>query len=209
MGITLNSALVCDNSTLANFKAWASAISAFLQTAGSGLSQTTDTGQVNWSTIASVPTSGNYVYEMYKNTDALTTFYFKIEYGTGSSSSNPKIRLSIGTGTNGAGALTGFVTTLNPFTMPGSDTAPPSTSTQYNCYFSAAPGRLSILMWRDCTTTTWPLWFGATYTISSGNMPYGVSKTYIGTKNGLGFTQAACGHSGGLSNACAFLAEYD
>lgn len=314
MGITLNSALVCDNSTLTNFKQWASAISAFLQTSGSGLSQTSDTGQVNWSSIASVPTSGNYVYEMYKNTDALTTFYFKIEYGTGSSSSNPRIRISIGTSTNGAGTLSGFVTTLTPFLMPGSDSTPPSTSIQYNCYFSAAPGRLSILMWRDTTSTQWPLWFGferscdssgnynstfvtllccqsnsvhnsnaccgqqsvvfgtgvgilvddtssndsgficlknlnsatalfngnfsispifpdvggfgnphrvglvasysditegATYTIASGNMPYGVSKTYIGTKNGVGFRQAATGNSSGLSNACAFLAEYD
>ena len=308
MGITLNSALVCDNSTLANFKAWASAISAFLQTSGSGLSQTTDTGQVNWGSIASVPTAGNYVYEIYKNTDALTNFYFKIEYGTGSSSGpNARIRVSIGTGTNGAGVLTGFIVPATSEPVNISDFSSPSNVTQYQCYFSGAPGRLSVLMWRDGINNS-PMFFGferscdnsgnynstfitlifggnngstnrwaqqsivfgsgrsteitansgtngnllvlknnqvssdlfagnfaispvfpsvggfgnphriclvasfsdvtegATYVIAAGNMPYGVSKTYIATKNGNAFNIP--GQSNGNANS-AFLSEYD
>src|ERR1700739_4092260 len=175
MGITLNSALVCDNSTLANFKAWASAISAFLQTTGSGLSQTADTGQVNWGSIGSVPTSGNYVYEIYKNTDALSTFYFKIEYGS-QGTSVPGIRITLGTGTNGAGTLTGTITFAAGVPGPnkinfGALTVP-STVTQYQCYFSAAPGRLSVMMWRDAAATqsSAPLWFGfERSTDNSGN----------------------------------------
>lgn len=157
MGITLNPSLICDNSTLANFKAWAgnsTGIASFLQTAGSGLSQTADTGQVNWSSIASVPTVGNYVYEIYKNTDALTNFYFKIEYGTGAASSNtnPRIRISIGTGTNGAGVLTGII--AGPMVVQIQDPSVPSTSITYACWMSAAPGRLSILMWQGNTVNT-------------------------------------------------------
>ena len=76
---TQQSFLVCDSSTLANFKSWAQTISAFFTTAT--WTQSADTGQVNWSTIASVPGSGAFVYEIWEPNDGLTTFYVKVEYG--------------------------------------------------------------------------------------------------------------------------------
>jgi hypothetical protein len=79
--------LVCDSSTLANFKSWAQAISGWFATAG--WSQAADTGQVNWSTIVSVPGSGAYVYEVWQPNDGLTTFYAKIEYGNSTASACP------------------------------------------------------------------------------------------------------------------------
>lgn len=160
-----NSALVRDNSTLANFKSWASTISAFFATAG--WTQSTDTGQVNWSTIAAVPGSGSYVYEIWEPNDGLTNFFLKVEYGTNaaSGSTGPSIRISIGTSTNGAGTLTGFVTGLQ--TIPPVQTTVTSTVTQFQCYFSGVAGRIGVLMWRDDTTNAGPLFFGVERSINS------------------------------------------
>lgn len=136
--------LVCDNSTLANFKSWAQAISTFFGTAG--WLQSSDAGQVNWSTIASVPTSGNFVYEIWKPGDGLTPFYVKMYYGTGSGSpAGPRWRWQTGTGTDGAGNLTGFTTALIELTATNLAGAGITT---YECDFSGDTDRMSILMWR-------------------------------------------------------------
>src|SRR5215472_2350460 len=137
--------LVCDSSTLANFKQWAQAISSFFATAG--WIQTSDTGQVNWSSIASVPGSGAYVFEIWKPGDALTVFYVRIEYGNNGSTNSPSLRLSLGTGTNGAGALTGFATPV--FSTNVSTFTAPSTTTQYECDFAGGPGYIAVMMWRN------------------------------------------------------------
>lgn len=162
---TQNSLLVRDNSTLANFKSWASTISAFFATAG--WVQSSDTGQVVWGSIASVPAANAYVYEIWKPGDALTTFYLKIEYGTGTSSSNtnPRIRVSIGTTTNGAGTLTGFVTTLQ--LNPQTDVTVSSTVTTFNCYFSGDTSRIGVLMWRDDAANAGPVFFGVQRSLNS------------------------------------------
>lgn len=146
---TSNPNLVCDSSTLTNFKAWAQAISTFIGTTA-GWTQSSDTGQVNWSTISSVPGSSSFVYEIWQPNDGLTNFYLKIEYGngasTGSSTNCPGIRLSIGTATNGAGTLTGTV--IGPYYSGYASLTAPSTTTTYPCYMSGDTGRLSFLMWR-------------------------------------------------------------
>lgn len=143
--MTSQQQLVCDNSTLANFKQWASAISAFFTTAG--WTQSADTGQVNWSTIASVPGSGAYVYEVWKPGDALTVFYLKVEYGNVSGTNCPSLRVTLGTLTNGSGTLAGYVTdaikvNVNSFTAP-------SATTQYECDFSGDASRIGVMMWRN------------------------------------------------------------
>jgi hypothetical protein len=137
--------LVCDSSTLANFKQWAQAISAFFATAT--WTQSTDTGQVNWSTIASVPGSAAFVYEVWQPNDGLTTFYVKMEYGNVSGTNCPSLRISIGTSTNGAGTLTGFV--IGPVNVNVDTFTAPSTTTQFECDFSGAAGRIGVMMWRN------------------------------------------------------------
>jgi hypothetical protein len=135
--------LVCDSSTLANFKQWAQAISSFFTTAT--WTQSTDTGQINWSTIASVPGSSAYLYEIWQPNDGLTTFYVKMEYGNQTGANQPNVRISIGTGTNGAGTLTGLV--IGPlYKHLGGVTV---TTLQYECDFSGAAGRIGAIMWRN------------------------------------------------------------
>lgn len=152
---TLHTTAVRDNSTLANFKQWAQIISNFMTTIG--WTQTADSGQVNWSTIATVPGINSFVYEMWKPGDALTSFVLKIEYGTQSTSGRPAMRLSIGAGSDGTGNLTGFIG--GPFTIP---TGVPVTSavTQWDCYLSGDSGRVGIAMWVNDTANTGPVFFG-------------------------------------------------
>lgn len=155
--------LVQDSSTLANFKAWAQPISAFFATAS--WTQSTDTGQVNWSTIASVPGSGAYVYEIWQPNDGLTTFYVKIEYGNVSGTNCPGLKLSIGTTTNGAGTLTGFI--LGPQQVCATSYTPPSTVTTFECNFSGAAGRIGVMMWRNSSTANSQQFFAIERSVNS------------------------------------------
>jgi hypothetical protein len=147
--------LVCDNSTLANFKQWAKAISDFFTTAG--WSQSSDSGQVNWSTIPTVPGANAYVYEIWQPNDGLTNFYLKISYGNVNNTNCPNIQLAIGPSTNGTGTLTGTtLTTVSLFNTIWSGQAPytvPSSSTQYECNLSGAAGRIAVMLWRNTPAT--------------------------------------------------------
>jgi hypothetical protein len=145
---TQQSFLVCDNSTLANFKNWAQTISSFFTTAG--WVQSSDTGQVNWGSIASVPGSGAYVYEIWQPNDGLTTFYLKIEYGNLSGTNSPAIRLTLSSTTNGSGTPTGFV--AGPFSASNAAATPASAVTTYECDFFGNTGMISALMWRSAST---------------------------------------------------------
>lgn len=180
---TSNQALVRDNSTLTNFKQWAKAIDDFFTTAG--WARSSDTGQVNWGTISTVPTSGNYVYAIWQPQDGLTTFYLKVEYGSGSGSGpNPRMRLSLSTATNGAGVLSGFVTNLK--ILPPTDLNVTSSVTQWQCYFSGDTGRMAVMMWRDESSTHSPVLFTVQRSLNASGSPTSgyVTLVLIGATDG-------------------------
>jgi hypothetical protein len=152
--------LVFDSSTLANFKQWAQAISSFMTTAG--WTQTTDTGQVNWSTISTVPAANAFVYEIWQpSSDPLqtgsTAYFLRINYGkTNESPAGPRFQVAIGTGTDGAGNLTGLVTSF----LDGADNGPTGTgSIGYECDFSGDTTRVSIGMFRNVPSSSMPQFF--------------------------------------------------
>jgi hypothetical protein len=186
--------LVCDNSTAANYKAWASALSNFIRSVG--WVNSSDTGQLNgagggnWTSVTTVPGSGAYYYEVFQPGDALTTFYLKVEYGNATGSSNsPNMRLSIGSTTNGAGTLTGWVT----WTVPcGSSITAPSTTTQYECNFSGANNRLSIMMWRTAPNSA-PQMFCVERSLNASGTPVG---TYVSLWAGGGASTVNFGGAG-------------
>lgn len=143
MAVSVLNNTICDTSTLANFKSWAQAISTFLGSSAGWL-QSSDTGQVNWSTISTPPGTGVYVYEMWQPNDGLTNFYMKVEYGN-LGSNTPVMRISVGTGTNGAGGLTGY-------TMGGYATQNTGSSGNTNPYtsrLSGSPGRFVAYLWEN------------------------------------------------------------
>lgn len=143
---TLTSNLVCDNSSLANFKSWAQSISTAFSTFG--WTQTTDTGQVNWSSIASVPSS-TFVYEVWKAADALAStmpIFVKVEYGF--SATSIQFRITVGTGSNGSGTINGITMSSTPWNISGGGNGNQGVST-FPCYFSGTAGEIRVAMWNS------------------------------------------------------------
>lgn len=90
-----------------DFRAWGSQLSAGLSSAG--LTQTADTGQINWTSVTIPGISTPAGYEIWRNADS--TLFLKLEYGTGSTTTRPHLWQTIGTGSDGVGNLTGQLTT--------------------------------------------------------------------------------------------------
>jgi hypothetical protein len=142
--VTRNETHVHDLSTLANFKDWAQSFGAALT--AFGWVQSSDTGQVNWGAIASVPAAGNYVFEIWTPGDGGTPFFIKLSYGN--SGGSPSVLIQGGIGTNGTGLFVGF-STLS-VTLP---VAANNGATLYNCLYSGDSGSFNIMMWRDQGST--------------------------------------------------------
>jgi hypothetical protein len=182
--VTSQQFLVCDNSTSANFKSWAKAVSDFIRSAG--WTNSSDTGQLNgvgggvggsagWAALSTVPGSGAFYYEIFQPGDALHTFYLKLEYGNSSGTNSPTMRLSIGTATNGAGTLTGTFTTavMTSGILAGNQGA---TST-FECDFSGTSSRLSILMWRNSPSNTTAQCFAVQRSLNGSGAEVATSST--------------------------------
>src|SRR4051794_39931473 len=141
---TTTASLTFDNSSDALFRAWASGISNALGTVG--LVKTGDTGQIDFSSVAR-PTANSQAmgYEIWRFNDSLQAtrpVYFKIEYGAGVASvagAPPGIWLTVGTGSNGAGTITGapIIATRRLYTNAASQTYTTGTVT---CYFASNTG---------------------------------------------------------------------
>lgn len=113
-----------DGGTTSNdalFRSWGSMINAALS--GIGLVQASDTGQINWTTVTwpgTVSTAAG--YEIWRFNDSLQStapVFVKVEYGrwTGFTFSVYALWITIGTGTNGAGTITGTSTTRTVYTF--------------------------------------------------------------------------------------------
>ena len=98
-----------DHSSDAGFRVWGSEFHASLVSIG--LTLTSDTGQINWTTVTrpALSTSGGYeVWQFNDTLQSTTPIFIKLEYGTGPTlATYPAIWITIGQGTNGAGTLTG------------------------------------------------------------------------------------------------------
>lgn len=100
-----------------SFRAWGSEFSSMLTAVG--LTQTADTGQINWTTVTYSSTANAIQgYEIWRFNDTLQSTYpifLKFEYGTGNASTHPGVWITIGTGSNGSGAIIGQIQTQTPF----------------------------------------------------------------------------------------------
>lgn len=134
-----------------NFRAWGSALSAGIQ--GCGLSQTADTGQINWTTVTYTATA-NYSsgYEIYQFTDTLQATYpifIKIEYGTGAqtgtTTGEPAIWITVGEGSNGSGTLTGTLSNRTQIVGAGTANQIESNTLPYPTYICFNGSYLGIV----------------------------------------------------------------
>lgn len=97
----------------AGFREWGLELSTKL--AAAGLVQTTDTGQINWTTVAKPVSNTIAGYEVWRMNDAMQAtapVFFKIEYGGAASANAPRLQITVGTATNGAGTLSGTALTI-------------------------------------------------------------------------------------------------
>lgn len=111
---TASTNTVVGQDTNAHFQAWIAEIVTMLFTT-LGVTQTADTGQINTSTVTipgTTQTSAGYVIGRFNDTAQSTSpIFFKLEFGTGSTVAVPAMWITIGTGSNGSGTLTGTVGT--------------------------------------------------------------------------------------------------
>jgi len=148
-----STSLVFDSGTDANFRAWGSGIAGLLTTGGFW-TKAGDSGQVNWTTVTSPAANGLGGWEMYVSNDALSTsfpVYMKVMYyNNGSSTKAPRLDIQFGTGTNGAGTLTGNVSGVISDTT---GTLAGTGATTYPWYASGGPGYFAILGWLSGSTS--------------------------------------------------------
>jgi len=142
---------VAQSNAIGYYKGWCKPISEFL--AACGLVKTADTGQVNgytWATLPAPPaTNNNNFYEIWRFDDPLQAtlpVFIKLWYGN---SSNPLagsycFSVAIGTGSDGAGNLTGTV-----WTTPGMGCQSGVNTTLYASCLSGGPNRIVFGLFRD------------------------------------------------------------
>lgn len=122
---------VVDQSSDAAFRVWGLELSG--KFGAVGMVNTTDTGQINWATVTRAGTNAAAGYEIWKLSGG--ALYFKIEYGSGNANTVPSFWLTVGTGSNGSGTLTGQLSTR---TQCGTyNSALTSTVTNYQSYLCA------------------------------------------------------------------------
>lgn len=157
---TLVWSTVLDHTSNAGFQAWATELITKLLAVNAGqLTQTADTGQLANPVVAARPGTNTAAgYWIFKWTDGSSTdLYFKIEPGTGASAAVPAIWITVGTGSNGSGTLTGAVTTRQ-ITTGGAVT---STVTNLTSYLCVATGSFALI-WKSAASTAKSAGFFAT-----------------------------------------------
>ncbi|RJP44508.1 hypothetical protein C4587_01855 [Candidatus Parcubacteria bacterium] len=127
----------------ADFRAWGALYSTALATVG--LIQTADTGQIDWVTVLRPAINTAAGYEIYEFADALQAsapVFIKFEFGSGTSQLRAMVWITVGTGSDGAGNITGVY--INRRTCNSSDNSPGGTPPAFFChtdgFFGAAWG---------------------------------------------------------------------
>jgi hypothetical protein len=143
---TASTNTVIDHTSDAGFRTWGNELMTMLITT-LGLTQTADTGQLAFPMTATTrpgtnTAAGYYILRFNDTLQATTPIYIKIELGTAASAAVPNIWLTVGTGSNGSGTISGASTRV----ACGYSSGPLSTVTNYTsraCY-NATQGTLWI-----------------------------------------------------------------
>lgn len=179
------------NSSAANFRAWGSWISGFFATAGwVNVFSAFATG-TNWTDVsAPTATSDMEVAEIWRMADAhqaAAPLFLKIEYGAGTAAiNNPGVRLTIGTGHDGSGNITGVL-------FSGSILNCTANANNMTHYASGSTDRISFAM--AMSGTGWA---------NTQEMVISIERRIDSTGAPLatGFLYATCGGTTRISNAC-------
>jgi len=132
-----------DMSSDAGFRAWGVEFSAAMATIG--MVQTADSGQINWTTVIRPAGSSNAGYEIWRFDDTNHTaapIVIRIDYGCDNAVTRPRMMLTIGTGSNGSGTITGVLKTTTQVSRGNSNVV--SSITNYPTYMCCVDGFLGV-----------------------------------------------------------------
>lgn len=148
---------VIDHTSNAGFQAWSDTL--HLAIIAAGLVNTSDTGQVDLTTAARPGLNSWAGYKTYRFNDTMQgtrPVFLKMEFGTGSATTTPALRVTIGEATDGAGTLSG-ATLLSNLTINQSGQPLTSTVTPYTTRICAVDGFFGLAFGLGSTGTTSPL----------------------------------------------------
>lgn len=166
------------------FRTWATEVSNSF--AAVGLVQTADTGQINLTTETrpgSNLTAGYQIWRFNDTLQATKPIFIRIQYGTGSSATAPRMQVIVGTGSDGAGNLTNPTAVFN---ITASAT-PTSTVTNYLSDFSCSEGFFGMA-WKIGSTSSIGSFFAICRSVDSDGNP-----------DATGFSVYAFGGTGGTA----------
>ena len=151
---TATTSTVLDQSSDAAFRVWvAEIITQLVSTCG--LTQTADTGQINTSTVtrAAINTAAGYVILRFNDTlQSTSPIFLKLEFGSGSATTTPQMWLTVATGSNGSGTLTGTSTTRCAVVNGQPATSSVTSYTSRFCYNSTYG--VAWMAWKQNMNTT-------------------------------------------------------
>jgi hypothetical protein len=137
----------------ATFRAWGKALSDALE--AMGFTKTADTGQIDWATAATPGAAAYAGYEIRQFTDALQAtvpIIVRIDYGAGATATYPRLQITVGRASSGAGVLVGITSLAMVLTMNYNATAS-------DCYVSCGVGYVSAALHASSGTTSIPTMF--------------------------------------------------
>jgi hypothetical protein len=149
---TASWAFSIDHQTDASFRAWGGDFHAKL--AAVGLVQTADTGQINWATVTRPGTNTDGGYSVWEFDDSLqgsAPVFIRFDFGTGSNASRPSIKITVGTGSNGSGTITG--TALAPISSISGVTGTATGALSVSSYMCHTEGFFGFVWGADLPTT--------------------------------------------------------
>lgn len=165
----------------ATFREWGSDFA--LKLAAVGLVQTSDTAQINWTTVTRPGSATNAGFEIWRFNDSLqgtAPVFIRIDYGTHTATTAPRMQFTVGTGTNGSGTLTGTALTTARV-VHGSITQVTDTARQsymcavagffgFNWKVGAGLTEASFFICRTCDATGAPSVTGAMVSWGAGTV---------------------------------------
>lgn len=153
--------------TDATFREWGLELKTKLIAAG--LTNTADTGQIDWTTVLRPGAGTNAGYEIYRFNDAMqgtAPIFIRIDYGTHTVATAPRMQITVGTATNGAGTLSGTALTTARSIHNSSTQVTDTLRNSYVCY---AAGFLGI-SWKVGASST-EAFFAVCRTCDSSGTP--------------------------------------
>lgn len=139
---TATTVAAIDHTSDAAFRVWVSEVITNIVTT-CGLTQTSDTGQINTSTVVrggSANTAAGYVIVRFNDTlQSTSPIFIKLEFGNGATpATDPAMWITVGTGSNGSGTLTGTTSGRCPVGQNLTPTSKINPFVSRYCYASGA-----------------------------------------------------------------------